>query len=547
MSTFGKHKYATPLGALLASEVFGQTGVGSYSYAGYISRAGATGISGNIDAPPICGSEGMEFLPYMPTLTFPLNYSVLEGTVRVTWKAAVPPDPCGDTVTYDLQFTRNFSRDEGWRTLAENLPSTTLYYDFDVSNIPYTDDGALRIRAKDDKSLYSAWSTCNEAFVIANHAPNPLVVLSPFPGEEFDPSIPLVWREPTVSDVDGQSVTYKVEATDHFSSNTGWTTVTGAEALAKGTTSFDIPSSDFPEGSDYGARVSAIDEMGGSSTFSTTGPLRVRHEGIFVIDTLPPEGAMSIDDGATLAENAKVRLSLLASDATTGIKDVRFKNEEDADWSEWDSFANEKFWSLPPTDGVKRVLAQFRDYAGNISAACDCEIVSRVFCEAGNVTDIEVFNDKLYAAFDADGDLTEYKVMSRTAATLPESDVTALARFGNYLYVATYNILDGSSSVYAYDGRANKIFSLAGTKILTMQAFLEGYTGGGLFIGSDDNRVRLYDGTGSPSTVLPTPGCPTGSPITRLRTDGAVLFASLQDSGVFCSTVNGTTWKANSL
>ena len=532
MAAFGEHNYATPLGAIPPSEVFGAAGSGVYPYSGWSSRSGATELTGQPGQPPLCGTGGMEFLPYSPTLTFPLNCPILQGLVRITWKTAVPADPCNDAVTYELQFTRSFTQDEGWKTLASNLPSVATYYDFDVAEIPYTADGGLRIRAKDNKNLYSLWSTCNEPFIIANHAPNPVTILAPFPGEAFDFSIPLIWREPTIADIDGQVTTYRIEVTDRFSANMDWTVVSCATSLPRGTTTFDVPASDLPEGLDFGIRIFSVDSLGLYSEPKTVGPLKICHEGVFIIDTLPPEGSMSINDGAVLAANAQVRLSLFASDATTGIKDVRFKNAEDTDWGSWDSFANEKFWTLPATDGVKRVLVQFRDYAGNVSAACDCEIVSRVFCNAGNVTDIEVFNDKLYAAFDAQGNVVEYKVLVKTVAQLNEPEVTALAKYGNYLYIATYDGTD--SSVYSYAGLAVKVFGFAGTKILTMQAFLED-----LFIGTNDNKVSMYNGT------ITIPVLTVTSPVTRLRTDGATLFAALQNTGEFWTTIDGISWKQN--
>ena len=534
MGAFGKHKYATPFGALSPSGFFNQQGYGAYSYSGFSSRSGELGVSGYVGQSSLCGPDGMEFLPYQPTLTFPLNYAILQGVVRIAWKIAVPADPCNDEATYELQFTRTFSQDIGWKTLATDLPSGTSYYDFDVSEIPYTDDGGLRIRAKDDKNLYSDYSTCNEAFTIANHAPNSVTILSPFPGEKFDSSIPLVWREAKVKDVDGQAVVYKIEITDKFSSDSDWTEIPCAKSLPEGTTVFGIPASDLPEGADYGVRISAIDELGLGSIPKRVGALTVCHEGTFIIDTIPPEGSVSINDGAALAGNTKVKLTLWANDATTGIKDMRYRNEEEAVWSDWDSFANEKFWDLPSSDGVKRVLVQFRDYADNISEICDCEIVSRVLCDAGNVTDIEVFNDKLYAAFDANGNLVEYKVLVKRVAALPEPEITALARLGNYLFVATY---DGSaSSIYAFDGRAKKLFGISGTKVSSMQGFE-----GALYIASDDGKVRSY----ANDTLLVVLNAT--STVTRLSTDGSILFATLEGSGDFYSTINGTTWKLNPL
>lgn len=536
MAAFGEHNYGTPFGALSPSQFFNSLGSGYYDYSGFSTRSGLLGWSGLVGFSgysAFCGPEGIEFIPFKPTLTFPLNFEVLQGTVNVTWRPSIPADPCDTNVVYELQFTRTFSRNSGWKTLAADIPAGVTSFQFDVSEIPYTDDGGLRLRAKDSRGIFSDFSHSNESFIIANHAPNPVKIMSPFGNESFDHCISVVWREAAIKDVDGHDVTYQIEITDRFSADIGWTVVPGAEALPVGTTTFNITSFDFPEGSDFGVRVSAVDELGLASEPRAAGPFIIRHEGTFFIDTIPPEGSMSINDGAALAASSKVRISLFATDASTGVKDVRFKNADEDCWGDFDTFTNEKFWDLSKSDGVKRVFVQFRDFADNVSEVCDCEIVSRVLCGAGNVTDIEVFNNKLYVAFDVDGNLMEYRVLVSTAAELAEPEVTALAKFNNFLYVASY---DTDAVVYAFDGRARRTFTLTGTKILSMQAYNDL-----LFIGSDDGRIRSYDGT-TLTTVYAS-----GSAITRLRTDGAVLYATVQGGGEYLSSADGTTWKVNPL
>jgi len=536
MAAFGEQNYATPFGAIAASEFFNAQGSGYYDYSGFSGRNGFLGFFGSVGwsgFSAFCGPDGIEFIPYRPTLTFPLNFAVLSGIVQVTWKEAVPQDPCGDAIFYELQFTRTLSLDSGWKTLATDLPVGVTSFDFDVNQIPFTEDGGLRIRARDSRFLYSDFSRSNEPFTIANHAPTPPAIISPIPNDTFDYCLPVVWQEPAIKDIDGQSVTFQIEMTDNYSANKDWNVIPGAEALPDGTTTFNVNCFDFPDGDDYGIRLSAVDELGLGSTPVAIGPLRIKHQGSFIIDTLPPEGSLSINDGVALASNTKVKLTLFAFDSTTGVKDVRFRNEEEDCWSDFDTFTNDKFWDLPKSDGVKRVFVQYRDYAGNVSEVCDCEIVSRVLCDEGNVTDIEVFNNKLYAAFDAKGNLVEYKVLVKRAATMPEAELSALGRLKNFLYIATYDA-DVGAYIYSFDGRAKLVFSIAGAKVLTMQAYNDI-----LYLGLDTGRILAYDG------LTTTTAYATTSAITRLRTDGAVLYATVRGGGEFLVSADGTTWKVN--
>jgi hypothetical protein len=538
MSAFGEDNYATPFGALRPSEFFDSEGSGYYDYFGFSSRMGYFGFSGTqgfTGFSAFCQPYGIEFLPWAPTMVFPTNYEVLENVVDVIWERPMPPDVCDDDVAYEVQFTRNFSTNSGWRTLETGIPSSTKSIKFDVSNVPFTEDGGIRIRAKDSKGLCSSWSTNSVPFTIKNHPPNQVSLLSPVAKQSFDNYVLVVWNEADVKDIDGHAVFYNIQVTKSFSSDQGWTIVPGAEALVQGTVSFVINCFDFPDGDDYGIRIIVFDELGASSVPQAVGQLKIGHSGNFVIDTLAPTGTLSINDGDPLANDRRVRLSLFAKDDTTGIKDVRFRNEGETCWGDWDTYAPEKFWDLSPSDGVKTVFVQYRDYAGNVSEVCDCEIVSRVLCSEGNATDLEVFDEKLYVSFDAEGNLVEYKVLVRQAETLTEPEVTALASLGNWLYAATYDQDTNVSVFYRYNGTATRIVSLSGSKVLSMIAYKEK-----IYAGMEDGRIMQLDGT-SLSTSYSAP-----SPVTRLRTDETVMLAALSGGSAFLS-FDGTNWKSNTV
>jgi hypothetical protein len=233
MAAFGEQDYGTPLGALNPFEFFGYNGNRYYDYSGFSSRgiicsgggfggggggsgtSGFSGFSGFSGIAPgfscywsglmgfsgevgwtghsaFCVPQGIAFLPWMPALTYPLNFDILQGVVWITWKEPHPADPCGDGVVYELQFTRTLSRNSGWKTLSYNIPSGTSEFAFDVSEIPYTDDGGIRIRAKNTRNLCSAWSVSNGSFTIADHPPNPVMLLSPGNEEAYDATIPVI-------------------------------------------------------------------------------------------------------------------------------------------------------------------------------------------------------------------------------------------------------------------------------------------------------------------------------------------------------------------
>ena len=537
MAAFGQNNYASPFGAIDPTQFFDQNGSGFYNYSGFSSRSGASGFSGTIANSGFCGPNGLTFLPYSPTLTFPLNFEVLQGLVTVTWKEASPPSPCNNSVVYELQFTRTSTNDSGWKTVAMDMPTGTSSFQMDFSEIPYADDAGFRIRARDSMGLFSPWSDSNQPSMVANHAPNPVTLLSPVGNGVADSCLPVVWREAAIKDVDGQPVTYLVEMTSSYSLGTGWAAIPGATALPEGTVAFNVSCFDFPDGPDYGVRVSAVDSLGLGSVPQASGPIKIKHQGNIFLDTLPPDGTITINNGAALAAGTTVNLTLSAWDASTGVKDVRFRNADEGDdcWSGWDSYETSKVWDLTGTDGVKTVLVQFRDYANNVSSACNCEIIGKVLQDTGNCVAIEVFNGGLYAAFDTNGNLVKYSVLVNQAAEFPEPEVTALARLGNYLYVGTYNPVAMTSSFYNFAGVATRLFSGISAKIQTACAY-----NGVVYLGLADGRIMGYANNGL------TVAFATGIGILRLVTDGAVLFATLETGGQYLM-FDGTTWTTKML
>lgn len=535
MGAFGQNEFGSPLGAIDPEKIFNFSGLGFYSYSGFSSRDGALGISGFSMAAAVaaCQSPGIELVPWGPTLIFPMNYDVVSGRTAIVWREAIPPDACGDEVAYELQITSSFSRDEGWRTIASDLEFGTTSFTVDFGNIPFTEDAGIRVRAKDTKGIYSTWSQSLNPFTIANHPPNPVRIVHPRDtAEVFDDSLVVMWEEPEIADLDGHEVTYLVEVTTDFGSDRGWTPVPGG-AVPRGINSHVINTFDFPEGSNYGVRVVPVDSL---SAKGRPAKVRfvVRHEGNFVIDTLPPFGRIIINDGDALTADPRVKLDLLADDLTTGIKDFRLRNADEDCFSDWEPFIPQKFWDLSTPDGLKRVLVQFRDFAENISGECDCEIISRILCGTGNATDLQSSPDKLFISFSEEGAIKGYTAVARDEATLAQSDVSALAFLDKDLYAAGFDETANSTTIHRVRGsEATSVATLTG-KVLSMIGFQSG-----LFVGLDTGFIKEVLGSG---VQHPPIGETPLSPVTRLRISNGVLVAL---AGRQYITHNGSVFEEN--
>ena len=83
-----------------------------------------------------------------------------------------------------------------------------------------------------------------------------------------------------------------------------------------------------------------------------------------ILDITAPDGSMVINDNADYTSSISVTLSLTVTDETSGMDQMRFK-DDGGDWSAWETYASAKTWSLPPGDGSKIIYAEFRDQANN--------------------------------------------------------------------------------------------------------------------------------------------------------------------------------------
>lgn len=88
------------------------------------------------------------------------------------------------------------------------------------------------------------------------------------------------------------------------------------------------------------------------------------------LDTIPPQGSISINNGATTTSSSAVVLTISAMDSVSGVSQMRFANDNDSwDQSQWATYANSQNWQLTNGDGTKTVYCQIKDNAGLITTS----------------------------------------------------------------------------------------------------------------------------------------------------------------------------------
>ena len=95
------------------------------------------------------------------------------------------------------------------------------------------------------------------------------------------------------------------------------------------------------------------------------------------IDRTPPTGTLLINEGEESTDTTEVTLTLSASDATSGITQLRFSNDG-TQYGAWQSFKESVSWTLHDELGQKTVYVQFQDEAGLTSTSADSiELISQ--------------------------------------------------------------------------------------------------------------------------------------------------------------------------
>ncbi|MBD3329670.1 hypothetical protein GF357_04215 [Candidatus Dojkabacteria bacterium] len=169
----------------------------------------------------------------------------------------------------------------------------------------------------------------------------------------------------------------------------------------------------------------------------------------FTVDTTSPEVDIEINDGFSVTTTREVELAIRPQKKDfTGIVEMMICNDKDFDDCNWEEYDTHIDWKLTSGEGKKKVYAQFKDAAGNISERSDDSIVYRVLAvEDRGIEEVEKQLDSMLYV-----DLTEYSYNESSKSYSPPLGNSIIvkgdAEPGSGITVA---IVDNSRSV-VYDG-----------------------------------------------------------------------------------------------
>ncbi|RUL50463.1 DUF4073 domain-containing protein [Lysinibacillus antri] len=116
------------------------------------------------------------------------------------------------------------------------------------------------------------------------------------------------------------------------------------------------------------------------------------------VDSTPPTGSLTINDGASFTASSNVTLNITQSD-TGGSGDVQMQfSNDNGTWSEWENVAVTKPWTLENGDGEKTVYVKLKDAVGNTFVISN-KIVLKIPSSNTNLNEISLSNGTLDPAF----------------------------------------------------------------------------------------------------------------------------------------------------
>jgi len=211
----------------------------------------------------------------------------------------------------------------------------------------------------------------------------------------------------------------QVQVEDLYPDNTPPTTsyslsgTTGENGWYKSSVSISLTAVDNNPPNSYGVDYTNIRVNGGAWNLYTL-PFTVNSEGVNTvefysvdkannkeitktininIDKTAPTGSFEINNDEEYTASREVIFSTEASDSLgSGVHQIRFCNEGE-DWEPWIFYTTTAYWTLKSGDGNKRVYAQFKDFAGNISPMVYDDITLDTESPSGTIT---INNDEQY-------------------------------------------------------------------------------------------------------------------------------------------------------
>lgn len=255
------------------------------------------------------------------------------------------------------------------------------------------------------------------------------------------------------------------------------------------------------------------------------------------LDKTAPSGSVIINNDATYTTSTSVTLTLTSTDATSGVAEMRFSNDN-VTWSDWEAYAISKTWTILTGDGVKGVTVQYKDNAGLISSYSDSIILDTLKPTVNAGVDQTVNEDTL-VTFDGSASADENGIATYTWAFTDVTLKTLTGKNPTYTFATpgTYTI-----TLTVTDPAGN---SATDTVIITVLDITKPTANAGLDRTVNEDTPITLDGSASSDNVAISAYTWTFTDVATKTLAGEKPAYTFNTPGVYTITLNVTDAAGN--
>ena len=503
-----------------------------------------------------------EVLLHAPQLTAPrAGTSQNLGTINITW--TVPSRPSDDTtiltgdMTFELEYTDNYAGDEtNWFSIKRRLPWSSTSYSWKVGKSIKSKNVRIRIRSRHLLTgNISEWNVVGGDVIVNVFKLSAPIIVSPVGGGSYSDHVLIILDESNTTNTFHQKVRYKLE----YSSGdreVDWTTI--VEDVPPGESIIRWDLSDISPSSDYVLRLTvwgAVTEgdQAVPNQFDSefVRNITIEQPGVFVIDTLPPEAVIQIDNDLGATNQLNQPLSIFAEDATTEVIQMQLR-ECDATYtlelgdqssisessgedcpaiedlltssSDVDHLIGKPMpytpklkWTFEDSSGVRKIEGLFTDAGGNLSVQEDSRVFLTSFKSTNQLADfliaieqrettvVENTDDNsesvtletslfevAYIATSS-GELWILEPLPRLVYSFSNNQVlTKIYKYSDSVYVFSYSSLTSYGSIWRIDSSEASLVYQFTTVRSQVNAVTE--YGNTMYVGLDNGELWTYNG-----------------------------------------------------
>lgn len=473
-----------------------------------------------------------------------------EDTVVITWREPSNIETTTDIIWYEIFITEVYSV-EFIANLIQiaTIPSGNTSFTYNIHKNFKGKKCRIGIRAVNHKGQRGEISFSANNFIISSKKLPVPAIFSPTPNTTYFSYIPIIIDHKAVLSRCSQRAFYHIYYKSN-SLNIGWRLAFSDIMVGSSPINWDVSS--FSNAFDYSLKIELVDGENTSKPIFIDN-VTINNLNCFIIDTVAPDGKITVENNAEYIRYSDIILSLLASDFATGVKEYRIEQtsvsatgEKTTDTSSSDSFSpftSLATWNILGGDGEKLIQARFKDYGGNVVSTDENKKYFRTYKSLDNmeVGAILFAEGRLWIAFSNENNPSSMSSLYRdhTLISTLQGEPTALQYYDDAIYIAIRDS-ENKGILQRYSGGIiesvadneeeyldennsiiNSLYS-ADSVITSMSVFDDL-----LFIGLENGKLLSFSGS---SILLRNDDYANVNKINKLVTDHNILYVCFENT-----------------